>query len=236
MAPDISGTRGGGGAVGDLRSQLGTTVLHGDKSVAALRQHGNSSPGEVAGVDAAAAPATTGQSAPTEAWATSTGGLSFVALNEYTRRGDVVGQGYPWLEGRVLVEPYRETSLEVVSPQKGMLYSWKVEENDLEDDETRVIGEFEGETVNVVFLKAPTYTVTLFETNSSDGMQAEEVRRTEVEVVCRYVRREIRSLFDDERNDMFDAMKVREEFPACCCCWTDFALLQSSKDRRTCSA
>lgn len=132
--------------------------------------------------------------------------LAFVALNEYTRRGDVVGLGYPWLHGSMLVEPYRSTSLEVVSPQEGMTYRWKVSEaGDTGDEEE--LGEYEGDVVEVLFHTAPQYEVVLTETSGS-GEDAVVTRTAEVELFCRYVRREIRALFDDERNDMFDAMKV----------------------------
>lgn len=135
--------------------------------------------------------------------------LAFVALNEYTRRGDVVGRGYSWLDGNILVEPHRVTSLEVVSPREGRVYSWKIVET---GRESYVLGEFEGNAVDVVFFKAPHYTVILVE--RQEGAE-EVVRSTEVEVHCKYVRREIRSLFDDERTEMFDAMKVRaSELPS----------------------
>lgn len=127
--------------------------------------------------------------------------LSFVALNEYTRRGDVVGVGYPWLEGKVLVEPYRETSLEVVVPTEGMHYTWNIWET---ADPAFILGQYEGEKIEVVFHVSPEYTVELVE-NYPDGTVS---RSTKVDIFCKYVRREIRTLTDDERDEMFDAMKV----------------------------
>lgn len=135
--------------------------------------------------------------------------LAFTASNEYNRRGDSIGLGYPWLEGEILVEPHRSTSLEVVSPVEGMVYSWQIVET-VDPGETIVtLGDFQGDVVEVVFGRAPKYTVVLIETAESDeGVTHLSNRRTEVEIFCKYVRREIRSLFDDERNEMFDAMKV----------------------------
>lgn len=129
--------------------------------------------------------------------------LAFVAVNAYTRRGDVVGVGYPWLEGQQLVEPYRPTTLEVVSPQEGMTYSWTIVET---ENVKKSLGDgFTGETVEVLFEAAPKYTVVLMETKADHTMS----RVSTVEIFCKYVRREIRSLFDDERAAMFDAMQVR---------------------------
>ena len=50
--------------------------------------------------------------------------LAFIASNAYTRRGDKIGLGYPWLEGRILVEPYRDTMLEVISREHGALIDY----------------------------------------------------------------------------------------------------------------
>lgn len=129
--------------------------------------------------------------------------LSFVALNEYTRRGDVVGVGYPWLQGKILVEPHRETSLEVVSPIEGMSYYWSIVETSNTDIS---LGEFFGDKVEVTFRVAPEYTVVLLEKDAQDGSLS---RMVEVDIFCKYVRRELRTLTDSERNEMFDAMKVR---------------------------
>lgn len=133
--------------------------------------------------------------------------LAFVALNDYTRRGDVVGSGYPWLQGKVLVEPHRATSLEVMSPLDGMSYSWEVYQNDGEAGRS-LVAEYVGEVVEVVFANAPQYTIVLREYAETAGTGVVVSRVCESEVFCRYVRREIRSLFDDERNEMFDVMKV----------------------------
>eukprot|EP00752_Nemacystus_decipiens_P012221 g10835.t1 len=155
--------------------------------------------------------------------------LSFVASNEYTRRGDVIGRGYPWLQDRILVEPFRKTTLAVVGPREGMVYSWRITATDEEIDvqEGMQIA-YSGPAVEVVFERAPKYTVVL-EERDGEGVEGQEedggvvergdvgseevVRTTSVEVFCKYVRREIRSLFDDERDQMFDAMKVLWDVP-----------------------
>ena len=134
--------------------------------------------------------------------------LAFTASNAYTRCGDKIGLGYPWLEGRILVEPYRDTMLEVISPAENMAHSWIILEDDGEAGKTTV-GEYIGSEVVVVFGQKSQYTIVQHEysvSSDSDGLVLS--RSVETEVMCKYVLREIRSLFDNERNEMFDAMKV----------------------------
>ena len=134
--------------------------------------------------------------------------LAFIASNAYTRCGDKIGLGYPWLEGRILVEPYRDTMLEVISPAENMAHSWIILEDDGEAGKTTV-GEYIGSEVVVVFGQKSQYTIVQHEYSvSSDSDSLVLSRSVETEVMCKYVLREIRSLFDNERNEMFDAMKV----------------------------
>ena len=142
--------------------------------------------------------------------------LAFIASNACTRRGDKIGLGYPWLEGRIPVEPYRDTMPEVISPAENMAYSWIILEDDGDAGKTTV-GEYIGSEVVVVFGQKPQYTIVLHENSvsgDSDGLVLS--RRVEMEVMCKYVLREIRSLFDDERNEMFDAMKVSAQQSSLC--------------------
>ena len=142
--------------------------------------------------------------------------LAFIASNAYTRRGDKIGLGYPWLEGRILVEPYRDTMLEVISPTENMAYSWIILEDDGEAGKT-MVAEYTGSEVVVVFGQKSQYTTVLHEysvSSDSDGLVL--CRRAQTEVMCKYVRREIRSLFDNERNEMFDAMKVSAQQSSLC--------------------
>lgn len=127
----------------------------------------------------------------------------------------------PPSQDRILVEPFRVTTLDVVSPQEGMSYSWTVTAL---SPEVTVIDEvpiyYSGPSVDVVFERSPMYSIVLEERTAAaagggvaDGGAGKEeiVRSSEVEIFCKYVRREIRSLFDEERNQMFDAMKVSEQ-------------------------
>lgn len=121
------------------------------------------------------------------------------------------------------MEPFRRTTLAVVDPKEDMVYSWRITATDDEIDvqEGMQIA-YSGPTVDVIFERAPKYTVVLEERSSEgakedggDGVDASDegraggvMRSANVEVFCKYVRREIRSLFDEERDQMFDAMKV----------------------------
>ncbi|CAM9515381.1 unnamed protein product [Scytosiphon promiscuus] len=102
-----------------------------------------------------------------------------------------------------------------------MSYSWTVSAL---SPEVTVIDEvpmyYSGPSVDVVFERSPMYSIVLEERvaagaagaaaagDGGEGGSEEIVRSSEVQIFCKYVRREIRSLFDEERDQMFDAMKV----------------------------
>lgn len=116
------------------------------------------------------------------------------------------------------------------------MYSWRITaiDEDIDVQEGMQIA-YTGEAVEVMFERAPKYMVVLEErnsdgageggvdvTNDGDAGGGEIVRSTSVEIFCKYVRREIRSLFDDERDQMFDAMKV----------WCGLAWCRGGKERK----
>ena len=106
------------------------------------------------------------------------------------------------------MEPYRDTMLEVISPVENMAYSWIILEDDGEAGKTTA-GEYTGSEVVVVFGQKSQCTIVQHEYSvSSDSVGLVLSRSVETEVMCMYVRRGIRALFDNERNEMFDAMKV----------------------------
>ncbi|CBJ33496.1 tyrosinase [Ectocarpus siliculosus] len=94
-----------------------------------------------------------------------------------------------------------------------MVYSWTVRPVTEVEEQDETPAEYGGPSVDVVFERAPKYQVVLEERASGTGggdtgEEAPLIRSSDVEVFSKYVRREIRSLFDDERDQMFDAMKV----------------------------
>ncbi|CAM9151095.1 unnamed protein product [Choristocarpus tenellus] len=126
--------------------------------------------------------------------------LSFQALNIYHIRDGKPGMEYPWLAARKLVEPYRETTLQVDNPLAGMNYSWTVTETAGNTESVRADGVFAVVKVESV----EEHTIVLEELSSTGTV----TRRMEEIVMSKYVRREIRSLLEDEREELFDAMST----------------------------
>lgn len=129
--------------------------------------------------------------------------LDFTVTNFYHLRDGKPGAQIPWLEGVKLAEPYRDTTLSVTSPREGYTYKWGVGEGD-RDQEFRV--ETSGTDVTVVFTSLELNSVTLSEVEDISGETKRELRDT---VMVKYVRREIRTLTDDEREELLDAVSVK---------------------------
>lgn len=127
--------------------------------------------------------------------------LSFTANNFYTIRDGMPGQDYPWLKGKKVIEPYRETTLSVTNPRDGYNYQWEVRGGDEAAD--LLLTEAGSETV-AIFTRMDENVITLQEVDSSGA-----VSRLLVEtVMVKYVRREIRALTDEDRNELFDSVSV----------------------------
>ncbi|CBN79225.1 TYRosinase family member (tyr-4) [Ectocarpus siliculosus] len=143
--------------------------------------------------------------------------LSFTALNFYHVRDGKPAQDYPWLKDVKLIEPHRETTLDVETPRDGFEYRWKVllgapvsitdsapassfEEEGVTEE---VVATASGAEAVVVFTHLGENSVSLEEVNSDTGVVT---RRLQEKVMVKYVRREIRTLTDDEREELFDAM------------------------------
>ncbi|CAM9493178.1 unnamed protein product [Ectocarpus sp. 6 AP-2014] len=135
--------------------------------------------------------------------------LAFTALNFYHVRDGKPGQDYPWLKDLKLVEPHRETTLAVEAPREGFEYRWDVRPTCTADSCTSSSGgesspiQAAGAVAEVVLTSLEENMITLEEVNVADG---KIVRRLEETVMVKYVRREIRSLTDDEREELLDAM------------------------------
>jgi len=108
---------------------------------------------------------------------------------------------YPWLDGNKLVEPYIETALAVLDPEEGVLFEWKIYLMD-DDDTSELVGEYEGATINVTFTEIGKYTLVVTVRDADN----KTILATQKELVyCRYVRRELRTLYEDDRQAFFDA-------------------------------
>lgn len=125
--------------------------------------------------------------------------LSFSVTNFYHTRDGKPGGLIPWLQGVHLAEPYRETTLTIANPKDGHDYMWEVREKDGED---KVLASASGPEASIVFTLLDWNTVTVTETDPSGGT----TRMFTDTVMVKYVRREIRTLTDDERTELLDSV------------------------------
>lgn len=141
--------------------------------------------------------------------------LSFSATNFYHERDGKSAQGYPWLRDGKLVEPHRETTLRVVDPREGHEYSWEVQatRREAEEGKTQAVAVGTGAEVVHVFTHADENLVILLE-RTREGLLT---RRVEEAVVVKYVRREIRTLTDEDREELLDAVSIVMASPLCVC-------------------
>lgn len=125
--------------------------------------------------------------------------LSFTATNFYHLRDGKPAQDYPWLTNVKLVEPHRDTTLTVANPREGFDYRWEIRAG---VEEEAYVSEV-GEECTVVFTQLDDNVVALEEIDA-DG---EVGRRLEEKVVVKYVRREIRTLTGEEREELLNAVR-----------------------------
>lgn len=107
---------------------------------------------------------------------------------------------YPFLDGSFLVEPYRESTIELAEPIDGCTYSW------LMISKSVPVKEYQGISLDgVIVVTLPTvgeYTFTAKET--CDGASVSE-RELKMSLWVKYVRRELSSLTVDDREEFLDA-------------------------------
>jgi len=122
--------------------------------------------------------------------------LSFQASNFYHARDGKPAQDYPWLKGVKLIEPHRETTLSVSSPRDGYEYVWEVRGEGENADDLRVTAT--GAEATVTLTELNENMVMVKEVNAAGHV----VRQLQERVMVKYVRREIRTLTDDEREEL----------------------------------
>mmetsp|Transcript_38693 Transcript_38693/g.48888 ORF Transcript_38693/g.48888 Transcript_38693/m.48888 type:complete len:583 (+) Transcript_38693:62-1810(+) len=123
--------------------------------------------------------------------------LSFEIQNKYSKVYGKPGQHLEWLEDQEIAEPFVESILCVTSPKEDVKYRWWVA-----DSEGTILSEDEGTEVSFMFSRVGKFVVSLYEISDSGETY------TAREVSVKYVRREIRKLFPDDRDDLLDAMKI----------------------------
>ncbi|CAN0043539.1 unnamed protein product [Pylaiella littoralis] len=126
--------------------------------------------------------------------------LSFEATNFYHVRDGKPALDYPWLREVKLIEPHRETTLSVSSPRDGYEYIWEVRGGDADTSDLRATAS--GAEAVVILSVLDDNIVTVKEVTS----EGDVVRQLHEMVMVKYVRREIRTLTDEEREELLDAM------------------------------
>eukprot|EP00752_Nemacystus_decipiens_P008279 g7402.t1 len=126
--------------------------------------------------------------------------LAFEVTNFYHVRDGKPGADIPWLQDIKLVEPHRDTTFSVSSPREGFDYIWEVHGGDPDLADVRATAR--GAEVMMVLTILDGNMVTLKEVEPG-GVA---VRQLDEMVMVKYVRREVRTLTDDEREELLDAM------------------------------
>ncbi|CAN0466183.1 unnamed protein product, partial [Scytosiphon promiscuus] len=114
---------------------------------------------------------------------------------------------YPWLKDVKLIEPHRDTTLAVVGAREGFEYRWEVRAGSSSSDSGEA-GEVQATAtgaVTIVVLTQLDEHVVVLEEVDGDGKVTNRLEET---VIVKYVRREIRTLTDDEREEVLDAVRV----------------------------
>ena len=134
--------------------------------------------------------------------------LEFTALNFYHIRDGKPGQDYPWLKDVKLIEPHRDTTLAVVGPREGMNYRWEVRAGGSSSSGVREVQVTATGAVTIVVLTELDENVVVLEEVNGDG---QVTKRLEETVLVKYVRREVRTLTDDEREELLDAVSKKQK-------------------------
>ena len=132
--------------------------------------------------------------------------LEFTALNFYHVRDGKPGQDYPWLKDVKLIEPHRDTTLAVVGPREGFDYRWEVRAGG--SSGSGGVGEVQATATGAVTIVVLTHldeNVVVLEEVDGDGRVTNRIEET---VLVKYVRREIRTLTDDEKEELLDAVSI----------------------------
>lgn len=119
--------------------------------------------------------------------------ISFSVYNEYTETSPIVN--YPW---EFIVEPHREStfySIQSGGTAESYIYSWNIDGTTLQ-----------GANVTHTFTKLGKHPISVVgNSNSKDADESDDLSH-DGEVMVKYVRREMRSLTDEDRELFFDAM------------------------------
>jgi hypothetical protein len=135
------------------------------------------------------------------------GAFKLTSTNEYgTFDPTSSSQAYPFLTGSLLLEPYRSTVISLSSYQKNCEYSLvvgSVNGNSNDDDNNVVINEVDGFSWDLTIQRTGKYNATVSSTCDDDN--AQQVTDI-IPIWVKYVRRELSTLTDSDREDFLNAM------------------------------
>lgn len=126
--------------------------------------------------------------------------LDYTVTNFYHDRDGKPGAQIPWLQNVKLAEPHRDTFLRVTNPRVGYTYAWTVRAI---DGDKEVLISTTGTEPVVQFTRLDWNSVTLTEVEEESGLTMRQKSDT---VMVKYVRREMRTLTDEEREELLDAV------------------------------
>jgi len=150
-------------------------------------------------------------------------GLAFTVISKYTKKGDKsVFNDYAWAAGKI-IEPYLPTTLRVSEPKVPVmtLVHWSFQGDNSGEDHSipfyktfSYTWTFEGHTYNgtdfqVNLKKTGSYPLILREFDF-DGNVVRELRTS---LVCKYVRREIKTLLDEDREAFLEGLETMYTTP-----------------------
>jgi len=118
--------------------------------------------------------------------------LGFEALNKYTVKYGASASYYPWVDAPVL-EPYREATFAVTGSDDAMSYNWELLGQ--EENEATL---YNGNSLTITFKSLDVFQISIVERDAANVTSRNFVGK----VIVRYVRRELRTLDEDDR-EMF---------------------------------
>ncbi|CAM9130826.1 unnamed protein product [Heterosigma akashiwo] len=134
------------------------------------------------------------------------GSLKLEATNKYSKRDGSPVQQYAWLVDNLLAEPYRETTFRVVDYDPTKEYAWEI--HDEESGDIEFI--FAGHEFVHTFSKPDVWSdksVVVMEYETDVETNSRTITNSgSTKLYVRYVRREIRNLFEEDREELLDAM------------------------------
>lgn len=131
--------------------------------------------------------------------------LDYSATNFYHERDGRPGAQIPWLADVKFAEPFRDTTLKVDSPRQGYVYAWTISNSETKDGSKDIVATAQGAEVVMQFTRLDTNGVRLQEI---DEVTRETVREMQDTIMVKYVRREIRTLTEEDREELLDGVRL----------------------------